>query len=336
MYFDRFEREVKLAAGRGARARTALCSGPRAARSTSRRCAAWPTARASHSRTSSCSTCATSCCTSSTASTRWSTAVRRSPCCRRSSANGHLLLGQNWDWIPEVRGAVLHIARARRPRDPQLHRGGHRRRQNRHQQRRAGPGHQWPVHRRPTTGHGSSTPFHVRCYDILRVAHAGAGDGGGDRHARACSTNFLIAQAPDRAQDLEAAPDAVRTIEPSDAASRAFQPFRRSCRLRRRRAARREATALVQPPGAHARRCSTLARPSPSSTWKKPSATMTTSPTAVPAREHPTIAPEEGVIDRDLGHHGSRGAHAATDRRAAVRAPLRARTRSAHSAVAGR
>ena len=25
-----------------------------------------------------------------------------------ASATGHLLLGQNWDWIPEVRGAVLH------------------------------------------------------------------------------------------------------------------------------------------------------------------------------------------------------------------------------------
>ena len=24
-----------------------------------------------------------------------------------ASANGHLLLGQNWDWIPEVKGAVL-------------------------------------------------------------------------------------------------------------------------------------------------------------------------------------------------------------------------------------
>ena len=25
-----------------------------------------------------------------------------------ASANGHLLLGQNWDWIPQVQGAVLH------------------------------------------------------------------------------------------------------------------------------------------------------------------------------------------------------------------------------------
>ena len=25
-----------------------------------------------------------------------------------ASANGHLLMGQNWDWIPQVQGAVLH------------------------------------------------------------------------------------------------------------------------------------------------------------------------------------------------------------------------------------
>ncbi|MDQ3810121.1 MAG: C45 family autoproteolytic acyltransferase/hydrolase, partial [Chloroflexota bacterium] len=29
-----------------------------------------------------------------------------------AAANGHLLLGQNWDWIPGVRGAVLHTLEA--------------------------------------------------------------------------------------------------------------------------------------------------------------------------------------------------------------------------------
>ncbi len=57
-------------------------------------------------------------------------------------------------------------------------------------------------------------PFHVRCYEILRrrrlsEAAAVITDG-----LRSCSANFLIAQPPDRAIDLEAAPDSVRVLDP--------------------------------------------------------------------------------------------------------------------------
>ena len=125
-------------------------------------------------------------------------AARRLPCCPEASANGHLLLGQNWDWIPEVLGAVVH---AREPDGFETLRqafteAGIFRRQDRIELGRARADDQWlAVHSRRLGAPGG--PVHVRCYDILAPA-------AGPRllsalvvaGSRACSANFLVAQTP--------------------------------------------------------------------------------------------------------------------------------------------
>lgn len=136
-----------------------------------------------------------------------------------ASENGHLIIGQNWDWIPDVQGAVVHTAGAVDS---------------------AGAGQGLP----PTLAfteagifggkiglngaglglviNGISTtddqwarlekPFHVRCYEILQQRTLDGAiavvTGGG----RSCSANYLIAQRPDRAVNLEAAPGAVNHL----------------------------------------------------------------------------------------------------------------------------
>jgi isopenicillin-N N-acyltransferase like protein len=122
------------------------------------------------------------------------------------TANGHLLMGQNWDWIPEVQGAVLHTTDA--------------------------DGFETLAYTESgivgakigfnTAGIGLSIngmttvdddwsrlakPFHVRCYEILRSRTFDNAVNVITGEARACSTNFLVAQTPDRVVDVEAAPD---------------------------------------------------------------------------------------------------------------------------------
>ncbi len=129
-----------------------------------------------------------------------------------SSANGHLLVGQNWDWIPQVLGAVLHTT------DPDGFEtlafteagivGG-----------KIGfnsAGVALAINGMMTTGDDWSTlakPFHVRCYEILRSRDFDSAVSVVTSEARACSTNFLIAQTPDKVIDIEAAPSTLRFLE---------------------------------------------------------------------------------------------------------------------------
>jgi isopenicillin-N N-acyltransferase-like protein len=129
-----------------------------------------------------------------------------------ASANGHLLLGQNWDWIPNVRGAVLHT---REPDGLETLSfteagivGG-----------KIGlnsTGLGLAINGLLSTADDSSRlvlPFHVRCYEILRQQTFDAAVAIVTDEPRACSANFVIAQTPDRAVDIEAAPDAARVLE---------------------------------------------------------------------------------------------------------------------------
>ena len=129
-----------------------------------------------------------------------------------ASANGHLLVGQNWDWIPQVLGAVLHTT------DPDGFEtlafteagivGG-----------KIGfnsAGVALAINGMMTTGDDWSTlakPFHVRCYEILRSRDFDSAVSIVTSEARACSTNFLIAQTPDKVIDIEAAPSTLRFLE---------------------------------------------------------------------------------------------------------------------------
>lgn len=128
-----------------------------------------------------------------------------------ATADGHLLLGQNWDWVPEVLGAVIQATDA----DGFQHVGfteagifGTKIGFN-----SAGLG--LCVNGMLTTDDDWSrlhTPFHARCYQIMRCRSLGEAIRVVTREDRSCSTNFMMAQAPDRAVDLEAAPHRVREL----------------------------------------------------------------------------------------------------------------------------
>lgn len=163
-----------------------------------------------------------------------------------ASADGHLLLAQNWDWFPEVQGLVLH----RLPGDGQAAAngggaggGG----QDDHgvdgggadgtREARGDPevlcfteagivggklglnaaGLGLVINGLIAEGDDAArlaTPFHVRCHEILRQRDFDAAAAIVMAGRRACSANFLIARVPDRVADLEAAPGAVRSIAP--------------------------------------------------------------------------------------------------------------------------
>lgn len=130
-----------------------------------------------------------------------------------ASTNGHLLLGQNWDWIPGVKGAFLHT------REPDgLETLGF---------TEAGivgakiglnsAGLGLVINGLLSTTDDWSrlvSPFHVRCYEILRRRSLAEAASAIVDERRSCSANFLIAQTPDRALNIEAAPDVTRQLDP--------------------------------------------------------------------------------------------------------------------------
>ncbi|MCB8916411.1 MAG: peptidase C45 [Ardenticatenaceae bacterium] len=123
------------------------------------------------------------------------------------TSNQHLLLGQNWDWIPEVRGALLHTSAPGQPATLAFTEAGIF--GGKIGLNEAGLG-------LAINGITSmdddwtrlSKPFHVRCYEILRQWTFAAAVNVVVGPGRACSANFLIAQVPDLAVDIEAAPQA--------------------------------------------------------------------------------------------------------------------------------
>jgi len=129
----------------------------------------------------------------------------------QASANGHLLVGQNWDWIPQVQGAVLHTTDPDGTETLAFTEAGI-----------VGAkiglssaGIGLAINGMTSTDDDWSTlakPFHVRCYEILRARDFDAAVAVVTGESRACSTNFLIAQTPDRVVDIEAAPDKLRLL----------------------------------------------------------------------------------------------------------------------------
>lgn len=129
-----------------------------------------------------------------------------------ASANGHLLVGQNWDWIPQVQGAVLHTVEQDGLETLSFTEAGI-----------VGgkiglnsAGVALAINGMTTTDDDwsrLSKPFHVRCYEILRSRSFDAAVNVVTGLDRACSTNFLIAQTPDQVVDIEAAPDKVQLLQ---------------------------------------------------------------------------------------------------------------------------
>lgn len=128
-----------------------------------------------------------------------------------ASANGHLLVGQNWDWIPQVLGAVLHTTDADGLQTLAFTEAGIVGGKIGLSSRGIG----LAINGMTSTDDDWATlakPFHVRCYEILRARDFDAAVAVVTDEARACSTNFLIAQTPDRVVDIEAAPNKLRFL----------------------------------------------------------------------------------------------------------------------------
>jgi len=132
-----------------------------------------------------------------------------------ATPNRHLLIGQNWDWIPKVQGAILHTAEPDGVETISFTEAGI-----------VGgkiglnsTGLGLAINGLNTTGDDwsrLSKPFHVRCYEILRARDIDTAAQIVTGEERACSTNYLIAQVPDRVIDIEAAPNQTRTLSPDN------------------------------------------------------------------------------------------------------------------------
>jgi isopenicillin-N N-acyltransferase-like protein len=125
------------------------------------------------------------------------------------TADGHLLIGENWDWIPEVRGALVRTTES----DGLTMLGfteagifGAKIGLN-----SAGLG--LLINGMVATSDDWSRqtlPFHARCRAILRSRRIDDAVGVVTGTDRPCAANYVIAQVPDRIVDIEAAPDRVQ------------------------------------------------------------------------------------------------------------------------------
>lgn len=130
-----------------------------------------------------------------------------------ATADGHTLLGQNWDWIPDVKGAVIverqpdGFARAAFTEAGVF---GGKIGLNSHGLGLAinGLTSQDDDWSRP------ATLFHVRCWQILGERTLDAAVARVTNGPRACSGNFVIAQAGRGAVDVEASPMTTCRIAP--------------------------------------------------------------------------------------------------------------------------
>jgi isopenicillin-N N-acyltransferase-like protein len=128
--------------------------------------------------------------------------------------DGHLLLAENWDWIPEVRGALVLAEEPDGTRSVGFTEAGI-----------FGAKIGLSDHGLGLAINGLLTtdddwarlerPFHVRCYEVLRSRTLEDGQHVLVAGGRACSANFLIAQVPDRVLDVETAPTTVRCLGPA-------------------------------------------------------------------------------------------------------------------------
>ena len=130
----------------------------------------------------------------------------------RSGAH-HLLIGQNWDWIPQVKGALLHATYEDGLETLSFTEAGIVGGKIGLNSAQLG----LAINGLTSTAddwQSFHTPFHVRCYNILRQRNFGAAVEVVTNETRACSANFIIAQAPDKFVDIEASPNTLHRPAP--------------------------------------------------------------------------------------------------------------------------
>ncbi len=137
----------------------------------------------------------------------------------RAVKNGHLLMAQNWDWIPQVEGLFLKI-RAEAGPDILCFTeagvvGG------KIGLNSAGLG---LMINGLVSDHDDwarlEKPFHVRCWEILRSKTLNGAASIINRGGRSCSANFILGQqtrlGAGKVVDIESAPGATRALDPKD------------------------------------------------------------------------------------------------------------------------
>ena len=132
-----------------------------------------------------------------------------------AAENNHLLVGQNWDWIPDVECMLTTSI------DPDgLQRmafteagifGG--------KPGMNSEGVGLAVNGMYSTADDWSRfqkPFHLRCYEVLRSKNIEEALGALAGTPRSCTANFILGHASSRAVDIELTPDSLRLIDPVD------------------------------------------------------------------------------------------------------------------------
>src|SRR5260370_31266856 len=131
--------------------------------------------------------------------------------------NGHLIMAQNWDWIPEVKGLFLKVRNENGPDVLSFTEGGVVR-------GKIGLNSERVV--LLINGIVSSKddwarlkkPFHVRCWEILRSKTLGRAVKVIAQSQRNCSANFILGQQKTiglgKIVDIESAPEAVCELGP--------------------------------------------------------------------------------------------------------------------------
>ena len=123
-----------------------------------------------------------------------------------ATADGHLLLGENWDWIAGVQGAVLHTTEPDGLQTLAFTEAGIF--GGKIGLNSAGLG--LTINGLTSTDDDWSRmrlPFHARCYAILRCRELDAALRVITGESRSCSANFLLAQTPASAVNVETAPN---------------------------------------------------------------------------------------------------------------------------------
>ena len=132
-----------------------------------------------------------------------------------ASQNNHVVMGQNWDWIPDVDCVLVTSTDTDGLRRTSFTEAGI----------FAGkPGMNSEGVGLAVNGMCSASdnwarfqkPFHLRCYEVLRSHRMDEALEALTTTPRSCTANFIIGQASHRAVDIELAPDTLRLIDPVD------------------------------------------------------------------------------------------------------------------------
>ena len=132
-----------------------------------------------------------------------------------AAENNHLLVGQNWDWIPDVECVLttsIDLDCLQRMAFTEAGIFGGKPGMN-------SEGVGLAVNGMYSTADDWSRfqkPFHLRCYEVLRSKNIEEALGALAGTPRSCTANFILGHASSRAVDIELAPDSLRLIDPVD------------------------------------------------------------------------------------------------------------------------